>query len=320
METVPHTQAVCRIHIPAAAETDEKDVAFSHDFGQMAFKKIHCSGIKLLYGRLRFKEPFAVRVESTGPFIEMYFSLAGSLGMAFTHSGITTGITRGHHNIFYIPDTEFYIEPEVSDDDNLSVQVQFLPHFFNRFLQSGQPFMNEFTEGVQHQRFSQLSTDALPITPAMYAVLDEMAHCEKEGVIKQLFIEACVLKLLQLQLEQYRDRFSAQPIPANPDTEKLEIARLFIARNLAHAHSLAELARYSGLNEFKLKKGFKELFGSTVFGYLHTRRMEHAKALLRETQLPISEISEQCGYAFAQSFSTAFKKYAGKTPEGFRGS
>ncbi len=319
METTPYPAAVCQIHIPMAGATDEKEVVFTHSFGHMAFKRMHCSGIKLLYGRLKFKKPFPVRVQSTTPFIELYFSLAGSRHMAFTQSGSHTRITLGHHNIMYIPDREFYIDPGVSDEENISVQVQFTPEYFTRFLQPGQLFMNDFAEGLMHQTLSLLSADALPITPAMYSLLEEMAHCEKEGVIKQLFIEACVLKLLQLQLEQYRDGFGSQHIAPSPYTEKLYLVKVFIDQNLAHAHSLAELARHSGLNEFKLKKGFKELFGTTVFGYLHIRRMEHAKSLLRETALSISEISEQCGYAFAQSFSTAFKKYAGKTPEGFRG-
>ena len=102
------------------------------------------------------------------------------------------------------------------------------------------------------------------------------------------------------------------------DIRRLWHARYILNKYPERRHTLAALCREVGLNEFKLKKGFKELFGITVFGYLLHRRMEHAKKMLLESSGSITDIAENCGYTYVQSFSTAFKKLYGTTPEKFR--
>jgi AraC-like DNA-binding protein len=77
---------------------------------------------------------------------------------------------------------------------------------------------------------------------------------------------------------------------------------------------LAELARLCGLNEFKLKKGYKEAFGATVFGHFNSMRMKQALLLLRNTDRSITEIAYETGYAHSQHFNRAFKKEFGISP------
>jgi AraC-like DNA-binding protein len=68
------------------------------------------------------------------------------------------------------------------------------------------------------------------------------------------------------------------------------------------------------INEFKLKKGFKEIFGNTVFGYLVDLKMEYAKEKLVQKKVSISEISDEIGFQHPQHFSQAFKKKYGYFP------
>jgi AraC-like DNA-binding protein len=160
----------------------------------------------------------------------------------------------------------------------------------------------------------------LRITGEMYSILNDVVQCEKEGIIRQLFIETSVLKLLLLQFEQcgavtkINEGNAVKPY----DVEKYDLVKKLLEDNIAYSHSLGELSRKSGLNDFKLKKGFKELYGTTVFGYLHDLRMAKAQEMLRETERPVAEIAECCGYAYVQSFSTAFKNRYGITPEKYR--
>ncbi|WP_256441273.1 helix-turn-helix transcriptional regulator [Chitinophaga sp. HK235] len=67
-------------------------------------------------------------------------------------------------------------------------------------------------------------------------------------------------------------------------------------------------------NDFKLKKGFKEMFGNTVFGYMNQVRMEKAKLLLLEGKNSIADISFTVGYKNPQHFTAAFKKHFGYLP------
>ncbi len=73
-----------------------------------------------------------------------------------------------------------------------------------------------------------------------------------------------------------------------------------------------------GLNDFKLKKAYKQLYGTTLYGDFHHARMERAKKLLEETSQSIVAIADLAGYKNVSSFSVAFKKYFGSTPGEFR--
>ena len=82
--------------------------------------------------------------------------------------------------------------------------------------------------------------------------------------------------------------------------------------------TLSDIARQVGLNEFKLKSGFRRLFGIGMFEYLLKTRMQKARNLLLETKLPIKEVARRTGYTSKQSFQNAFKKYFDETPGSFR--
>lgn len=98
------------------------------------------------------------------------------------------------------------------------------------------------------------------------------------------------------------------------DYEKLEEAKVIIEKDYVSPPSLCELARIVSLNEFKLKKGFKELFNTTVHCYVVKLRMEKAQILLNETDYSVREIAYKLGYKNPAYFSTAFKNYHGFVP------
>ena len=301
-------------------EVIEKEVSFSYSFGETSFKKIKFRGVRLLYSNLKFKRPLPVKMLNADPYVEMFFSLAGSREIFFTQSNQRSAIAAGHHNIFFIPDTEFFIEPSINEAENISLQIQFTQEYFKRLMPHGHSLFKTFIDKVHNNELSILCDADLPITTEMFNVLNDIVHCEKEGIIKQLYIETNVLKLLQLQFEQYEATFVKKSIGTvkEYDVDKLHYARQLLEQNITNPYSLTELAKKTGLNDFKLKKGFKELFGNTVFGYLHDLRMEKAKEMLHNNTINITEISEYCGYAYVQSFTKAFKQTHGTTPEKFR--
>jgi AraC family transcriptional activator of pyochelin receptor len=81
---------------------------------------------------------------------------------------------------------------------------------------------------------------------------------------------------------------------------------------------LTQLSRICVLNEFKLKKGFKLLFGTTIFHYLREKRMEYARKLLLDCSLSVEEVAHKLGYEHAHHFSTAFKKFYKTCPSSFK--
>jgi AraC-like DNA-binding protein len=72
------------------------------------------------------------------------------------------------------------------------------------------------------------------------------------------------------------------------------------------------------LNDFKLKSGFRETFGTTVFGYVRKLRMDKARSLLEIGDLNVTEAALEAGYCSLGHFAAAFKKRFGTLPGQYR--
>lgn len=130
------------------------------------------------------------------------------------------------------------------------------------------------------------------------------------------------------RLAEFMGRFLERPeLHANPacrscccgrDREAIETAARYMEENLGEEHSLSKLARRVHLNEWKLKKGFKEHFGTTVFGYLREKRMEEAWHLLRETEATVLEVANTVGYSNPSHFARAFRDVHALNPREVR--
>ncbi|WP_439566608.1 helix-turn-helix transcriptional regulator, partial [Gloeocapsopsis crepidinum] len=140
------------------------------------------------------------------------------------------------------------------------------------------------------------------------------------GVIKSMYLESRVLELLVLQFHQLAGQNSYNTIPnfRPTDIERLHLAKEILQRDLDCPPSLLDLARQVGLNDYKLKRGFRYLFGTTVFGYLQTCRIKQAQELLCDRELSIAEIAHRVGYASASRFCDAFKRHMDMTPSAYR--
>ncbi len=95
-------------------------------------------------------------------------------------------------------------------------------------------------------------------------------------------------------------------------------AKDILEANLSTHISVSKLARKVGLNSKTLGDCFKHVYGSSIFVYGQHLRLENGKKLLRETDLTIQAIAEECGYREQSNFSTAFNKKYGIGPGQWR--
>lgn len=133
-----------------------------------------------------------------------------------------------------------------------------------------------------------------------------------------MYLEAKIKELLTLQLETLLTKPHEDIIIGKEDYDKLQEAKLILEANFTNAPTLPELSRIISLNEFKLKKGFKACFKTTVKGYITKLRMEYAKDLFKNKTSNVGEVAEKCGYKDVSHFSSAFKLFYGATPASFR--
>ena len=109
----------------------------------------------------------------------------------------------------------------------------------------------------------------------------------------------------------------SEPCYRSRDEEALAEAASYLEGNLDENHSLAGLSRKFALNEFKLKRGFRERFGITVFGYLRQCRMDRARQLLLSRRYTVLEVANAVGYANPSHFARAFRGCFGLNPKAF---
>ena len=155
----------------------------------------------------------------------------------------------------------------------------------------------------------------------MTIALQQILQCPYQGITKQLYLESKALELITLQLHQLsEDRRPASKSLKLDDIDCIHLARDILIRNLDDPPSLLTLAKQSGINSFKLKQGFREIFNTTVFGYLHAYRMEEARRLLQLGELNVTQVAQTVGYDHPGKFAAAFKKKFGINPKALKSS
>ncbi|NJR39793.1 MAG: helix-turn-helix transcriptional regulator [Leptolyngbyaceae cyanobacterium CSU_1_4] len=157
-------------------------------------------------------------------------------------------------------------------------------------------------------------------TSMMQTAVQQILHCPFQGITKRLYLESKVWELMALLVEQElklheNKNTASRSYPLKPDdVDRIHQARTILVQRLDNPPSLMELARQVGLNDCTLKRGFRQVFGTTAFGLLHDYRLEQARQLLEQRRLNISEIALAIGFANRSYFASAFRKKFGVTP------
>jgi AraC family transcriptional regulator, transcriptional activator of the genes for pyochelin and ferripyochelin receptors len=155
------------------------------------------------------------------------------------------------------------------------------------------------------------------ITPEIQLALQQLLRCPFQGATKRMYLESKILELLALMTEQEQSNRLVTPIQMN-EVDRIHEARKILLQRMNHPPSLIELARLVGLNDNALKRGFRRVFGTTVFGYLHDYRLEQAQQLLTSGDMKVSEVASAIGFDSRSYFSIAFRKKFGINPKDYQ--
>lgn len=176
--------------------------------------------------------------------------------------------------------------------------------------------MDSFIKQINENISGPLFQNTNIINSRIYSVIQEIKSCVFEGLSRKIYLQSKTFELIALLYEGTEKRQGFEL--SNKDKERLHEAASIIRDNIETPYSIIELAHKVGINQTKLKTGFKSLFGNTVFGYLQDIRMDQAKRYLLDTQLSVHEIGVRVGYQNTSNFSTAFKNTHGYTPSKLR--
>lgn len=109
-----------------------------------------------------------------------------------------------------------------------------------------------------------------------------------------------------------------EPLYSSYEKKALLEAQKILSDNYASPPTIPELAKKVALNEYKLKTGFRDMYGKSIYEYVRGLRMENASRLLENMDLSISEIAGMVGYVNTSHFASAFRNKYGLNPSDFR--
>lgn len=158
-----------------------------------------------------------------------------------------------------------------------------------------------------------------PFCPGIYRALNDIMQSHISGNIAAMYADAKVREILSLFLcDSDENECVFCPCCTEKDKDKLRDAKTIIEQQYLNPPSLHQLALMVGTNECTLKKGFKELFGTTVFGYIFDYRMNLACRYLLDSDKTVQEIGFCVGYEHHAHFTRAFKRKFGLSPLEYR--
>jgi AraC family transcriptional activator of pyochelin receptor len=295
----------------------ERRDKLSFPFGDAELVNILFSNVFIVYGDMCLKSrSIRMRVDHMPDVVEMHFALNGPSAMHNYINDQTHTFNGNQHNILYVPE----FDGTGSYAGNTSYrffEVHFLSDYFLQLARGSCPVLERFAEKVASGQFADLSKQNLPITAAMHQCIQDIMNCHFTGGLKLLFLQSKCVELLTLQAIAFEQAQEASPttsvLKSDYDKDCIVHAQEYLLQHLHAPPSLTALAAIAGTNEFKLKKGFKEMFNNTVYGYLSDTRLTQARELLL-SGMAIKDVADQLGYSSVQHFGTAFRKKFGFPP------
>jgi AraC family transcriptional regulator len=198
------------------------------------------------------------------------------------------------------------------------LHFRFLSVHMSQFVKPRRP-ESSVSEDLLDFRHTVSFSKVLPLCGRTRMVLETLLNHNYTDSLENIFINAQSQMLLLYSLEcmvgeKDVEEFQCKFLANEADRDKIIRAREVLLQHIGEPLTIKELSRKVAINECYLKKGFKEMFGTTIFDFYQGQRMEHARYLLYEKGLSVTEVSVMLGYSSISHFSTAFKKHTGLKP------
>jgi len=280
-------------------------------------------GISLGYYKIRSASEGKVVIDNSRPFLQVSYTISGNKSYGIEGADqVLASFKKQEYNYLFLAEQKIHLtwQPE----EQLEIfELGISPELMLRFLPQEHPFYPVFHSSLEKNIAAPMSEKNLALHSRSSNILYDMLNCPLDGRYKQLYMRGKTAELLAIQLEEYEKQAGAGK--HTRQTKKLkqeDIDRMYHVRDIVIANmhspcSLIDLAHQVGTNDAYLKKQFKEVFGTTVFGYLHVVKMGEARRMLLEGR-SVSEVAYLTGYKHVAHFTRAFKKYFGIAPNQVR--
>lgn len=273
--------------------------------------RIIAGGFMIIHQQLFNTTPIIMEVIHDFPFLTMIFEFEGYANFESTKTGMLNHhIPGGMQRLMFLP----HVDGKLSyGNSRKALEISLSLDFFNSLFENDLSWLGKFGRGINRDESVMFTSEPLPITLQMNLIINDIIHCKFSGHLKRVYLQSKIAELLLLQIDQVSQTEKGTTIK-KIDREKVHYVKHLIEKNMEKPLTIPELAKQAGINTSKLKQLFKQEFGTTVFGFLTDLRLNKAKHLLEEGELPIGNIAHQTGYKHAHHFTDAFKRKFGYLP------
>ena len=257
-------------------------------------------------------EAFQVEKQISQGLIQFHFGIKGKAKFIFNQGNYTLDLKEEKSLLLYNPQKELPLNLILESQTWVISVIISIKKFHALFSTEASyiPFLSGENQDKKYYNESDIS-------PSMAIVLSQLFHYNLHPNIKNLYYKGKGYELLSLYFNRSEDP-DAEQCPFLIDEEnvmKIKKAKEIVIANMAEPPSLQELADQVGLNLKKLKMGFKQIYGDTVYGFLFDYKMDFARKLLDSGSYNVNEVGLKIGYSTGSHFIAAFKKKFATTPK-----
>lgn len=250
--------------------------------------------------------------EVDSKFIQFHFCLKGSLKFIFNNGRYNIKVRDDDSLLLYNPERDLPLNIDMEPKTWVISILISIKKFHSLFSQDANyiTFLSEENKGKKYYKDRNTS-------PSMAIILSQLFNYNLHSSMKQLYFKGKIYELLSLYFNKSEDPSLEQcPFLVDEDNvAKIKKAKDIILSRMAEPPSLQELADEINLSLKKLKEGFKQIYGDTVYSFLFSHKMDYARKLLESNEHNVNEVGLKVGYSTSSHFIAAFKKKFGTTPK-----
>ncbi len=245
-------------------------------------------------------------------FIQFHFCLKGDAKFVFNEGRYALEVSEENSLLLYNTQLDLPLNLELNQNSWLVSVVMTIRKFHSLFSKEADyiPFLSVKNKDKKYYTQEGFS-------PAIAVILSQMMNYNLHPSIKELYIKGKVYELISLYFNKSSDADIEQcPFLVDEDNvQRIRRAKEIMISRMAEPPTLAELSDEIGLSLKKLKEGFKQIYGDSVFSFLFDYKMEYARKMLETGKHNVNEVGLKVGYSTASHFIAAFKKKYGTTPK-----
>ncbi|RMA65905.1 helix-turn-helix domain-containing protein [Ulvibacter antarcticus] len=245
-------------------------------------------------------------------FVQFHFCLKGSASFIFNDGNYILALNEDNSLLLYNPQRDLPLNLQVNSHSWV-ISVLLPIKKFHGLFSSEANYITFLSDENKDRKYYK---DA-PISPSSSIVLNQLMNYNLHPSVKPLYFKAKAYELLSLYFNRPAD-VDVEQCPFLIDEEnvaKIKKAKQIIILRMAEPPTLQELSEEINLPLNRLKEGFKQIYGDSVFSFLFDYKMEIARQLLATGSHNVNEVGLKVGYSTASHFIAAFKKKYGTTPK-----